>query len=225
MLAVFQSIRDGAGCTTIAASVSWHLSRFRPKVLAVAVPHAAESFRSIFNIPDNLQDQTETIWSYGERLVLVCPTQSEFAFSPQAVESLIATAADKAFSDIIVDMGRDQGAQADCWRSRADVVITVCEADHNTLMRLSKMSPADNEFVLINKADGGSEASRTALRCIRQLPLLAGKVLSLVVPRDELAAQAAFMNGPVAQLACYAESARVMSALGTWLTVNARTCG
>lgn len=229
MLVIFQGIREGVGCTTVAASVSWHLSRFRRKVFATAATGAVDGFRSIYNIPTARKDHdasiTETIWSYNERLVLFCPKQNSSIPSQQIVQSLIESIRGKKYSDIVVDIGHDASAEANAWRSHADIVITVCEADHNALLRLTKYQPTHNEFILINKAEGSTESSRTATRCIRELVHLSDKVLPFVVPRDEFAAQASFMNGPVVQLAAFAESARVMSALGTWLTIYERRWG
>lgn len=229
MLAVFQSIRDGVGCTTVAASVGWHLSRFRPKVFVTAIASSLDGLRCAYNIPPlpsdakSRSDVDETIWGYNDRLVLACPAQLER--EPDTVESLIAAVKGKGFSDIIVDIGHDLSTEADYWRTHADVVITVCESDHNALVRLSKYQPLPNEYVLLNKVMADSEAGRLATRSIRGLKSLAGKVLSFVVPRDEYAAQASFMKGPVVQLAAYSESARVISALGTWLTVYERKRG
>ena len=158
---------------------------------------------------------------------LFCCVLNERGLPPpqQLIQSLIQSIQHKGYSDIVVDIGHDASAEADAWRSYADVLITVCEADHNALMRFTKYRPAHNEFVLINKAEGDSEAIRTATRRIRELAHLSDKVLSFVVPRDEFAAQSSFMNGPVVQLAAFAESARVISALGTWLTIYERRRG
>lgn len=223
MLAVFQGIREGVGCTTIAASVSWHLSRFRQRVFATAVAGAIDGFRSVYNLPTNSEnDNISTIWSYNERLVLFCPNQQTTTPPRQTIKALIESILDKGYSDTVVDVGHICSAETKVWLSYADVVITVCQADHNTLLRLSQYKPTDNEFLLLNKVEGNSEAARMATRHIRELKHLSDKVLSLVVPQDEYVAQASFMNGPVVQLAAFAESARVMSALGTWLTLYER---
>ena len=61
---------------------------------------------------------------------------------------------------MLIDAGASSSATASLWRKCADIVVTVTEADHNSLLRLRRTPLEDNDVLLLNKIEPESTVMR-----------------------------------------------------------------
>lgn len=220
MILAFQGLREGSGATLISSSIAWHLSRFRSSVMAVSTLGSACGFSCAFNLSPK-KSNSSPFWQYCSHLTLFCPQNASQQLSLNRLDSFLSSALDRGITDIIVDLDRNS-AEAELWKKRADILVTVCVPDEHTLLRLKTYGPEANELFVVNKALTFSKTTALITQTLLHECSLKERFIEYTIVWDEYAAQAARCNGPVAQLAPQAECSRTICALGTWLAVRSR---
>lgn len=224
---VFQSLREGAGSSTVASAAAWQLSSRRDsRVLAVAPQCNCSGFCALFNLPAPPTSEDafrDTFWRYSEPLFLALDIHENGNGNSEHPPSKFDTAAlcGSGFTHVVVDLGHADGDAARRWRNAADIVVTVAEPDTHTAMKLSEDSIAHNEVVLFNKALSSLQSHTDVMQFLRATPGLAARIAPQNIPLDEFAARSALQRGPVTQLARFSESAQAIAALTTWLILRA----
>ena len=174
MLAVFLGLREGAGATVCCASAAREASLYRQPVLAIDGRHSDAGLSSLFNRTDGDGEDwlgalrggrkaLSALWQYSENLYFLPlnPPEPQTAplTGPEIARVLLETQR-FGFCDVLIDAGASSSATASLWRKCADIVVTVTEADHNSLLRLRRTPLEDNDVLLLNKIEPESTVMR-----------------------------------------------------------------
>lgn len=220
MLAVFLGLREGAGATVCCASAAREASLYRQPVLAIDGRHSDAGLSSLFNRTDGDGEDwlgalrggrkaLSALWQYSENLYFLPlnPPEPQTAplTGPEIARVLLETQR-FGFCDVLIDAGASSSATASLWRKCADIVVTVTEADHNSLLRLRRTPLEDNDVLLLNKIE--PESIQPHLAPMRIL-------------WDEAAARAGIYRSPVAEAAPFSQSGQALGAFATWLRLRA----
>lgn len=239
MILQIQNLRSGAGASFLAASLSWHFSHMRRKVLALSISASSAPLELYFNIPIPCRDgwltsvregcsPFDALWRYTPSLYVLPLGSGEFADSRWNSRSLqvevccrlIREALDRGFSDIVVDAGNGSAPQqnwaAGIVSALADVIFTVGEPDAGCLMTLAGKELHAKESVVLNKVRPESSSMKEAKEFLEVLPVVSDHLAPVDIPFDDLALEASFLKQPIAQTMPDAASSRTITSLGCW---------
>ena len=235
MLAVFLGLREGAGATVCCASAPREASLYRQPVLAIDGRHSDAGLSSLFNRTDGDGEDwlgalrggrkaLSALWQYSENLYFLPlnPPEPQTAplTGPEIARVLLETQR-FGFCDVMIDAGASSSATASLWRKCADIVVTVTEADHNSLLRLSRTPLEDNDVLLLNKIEPESTVMREIITYLSTEKRFQPHLAPMRILWDEAAARAGIYRSPVAEAAPFSQSGQALGAFATWLRLRA----
>ena len=164
------------------------------------------------------------LWQYSENLYFLPlnPPEPQTAplTGPEIARVLLETQR-FGFCDVMIDAGASSSATASLWRKCADIVVTVTEADHNSLLRLSRTPLEDNDVLLLNKIEPESTVMREIITYLSTEKRFQPHLAPMRILWDEAAARAGIYRSPVAEAAPFSQSGQALGAFATWLRLRA----
>lgn len=229
---VFRGIREGVGTTTLAASVSWFWSRYRPPVLAIDASPSPLGIGAQFGLPDagsgwnndDLAEQSLPLWEHDSDLLFLPKSEEGFLNNPDAlsdssrISSLCALLERTALSNIVVDIGTEKDSP---WLKRACCIVTVLSADINAYARLSRLDATPNECFVVNGHHLGHDSDNDLCALLLTHPALGDKLFPKPIPFDELLRQALMLGRPCAEAFPYSVSVEAHAGFAAWLRLMA----